>query len=294
MLKLCDLKDANLSVWLVAPKVTVGRAANCDLTIADESVAKLHAEITVGDDVLTLHSLSGTGQILLNGSPVKGSCEVKVNDQLQIGERILKIVDPKVTKLRAAKPASSATWALRANHPAIAGKVFPVKEITVVGRSDECDITFSLSHLSRRHARLEVREGLLFVTDLGSANGTYLNNKRIVETRVRRGDELRFDTLSFSVVGPAEDLDKTTLRPAVSIPQVKVAGQEVKGASQEVKGAVVQPHLTSVAETMQGRRQFQGSSAVEDGGSRVWPRIGGLLLAAGILGYFWARNQGFL
>ncbi|SHE50330.1 FHA domain-containing protein [Microbulbifer donghaiensis] len=287
MFKLCDLKDASLSVWLVAPKVTLGRAANCDLTIADDSVAKLQAEIVVDGETLTLNNLSGAGQILLNGSPVKGSCEVKLNDQLQVGGRVLQVVDPKVTKLRAAASASSVAWALRANHPAIAGKVFPVKETTVVGRSDECDITFSLSHLSRRHARLEVREGLLFVTDLGSANGTYLNNKRIVETRVRRGDELRFDTLSFSVVGPADDLDKTTVRPAISIPQARAA-------SQEAKDAQGRPNVVSFAETTRERQKYQGSSAVaEASGGSGWIWVTGLLLAAATLGYFWARNQGY-
>ncbi|SDZ79039.1 FHA domain-containing protein [Microbulbifer marinus] len=288
MFKLCDLKDASSSVWLVAPKVTIGRAASCDLTIADDSVAKLHAEIAVEGDSLTLHNLSGSGQILLNGKPVKTRSEIRLNDQLQIGGRVLKVVDPKVTKLRSAAPASSVAWALRANHPAIAGKVFPVKETTVVGRSDECDITFSLSHLSRRHARLEVREGLLFVTDLGSANGTYLNNKRIVETRVRRGDELRFDTLSFSVVGPADDLDKTTVRPAISMPQIKAVVQEAREA-------VDRPSPASEGGSTQERQKFEGSSAIaEEGGSSGWIWVTGLLLTAAALGYFWARNQGLL
>ncbi len=287
MLKLCDLKDASQSVWLVAPKVTIGRAGNCDLTIADDSVAKLHAEVTVEGDLLTLHNLAGAGQVLLNGSPVQGSCEVKLDDQLQIGGRTLKVVDPKVTKLKSAAPAGGVAWALRANHPAIAGKVFPVRESSVVGRSDECDITFSLSHLSRRHARLEVREGLLFATDLGSANGTYLNNRRITETRVRRGDELRFDTLSFSVVGPADDLDKTTVRPAVTIPQARAAGQESREAGDR-------PQLVSTSEPTRERRKYEGSGELADGGSSAWIWMGGLLLAAGTLGFFWARNQGLL
>ncbi|MCX2805023.1 FHA domain-containing protein [Microbulbifer thermotolerans] len=85
MFKLCDLKDASVSVWLVAPKVTIGRAGNCDLAIADESVAKLHAEVTVEGDVLTLHHLAESGQTLLNGTPVQGSCPLKRDDELQIG-----------------------------------------------------------------------------------------------------------------------------------------------------------------------------------------------------------------
>jgi pSer/pThr/pTyr-binding forkhead associated (FHA) protein len=61
-------------------------------------------------------------------------------------------------------------------------------------------------------------DGLLFVKDLGSANGTFLNGKQIVESRVKRGDELRFDALSFGVIGPADDLAKTTVRGPINRP----------------------------------------------------------------------------
>ena len=288
MFKLCDLKDASQSVWLVAPKVTIGRAGHCDLTIADDSVAKLHAEVTVEEDVLTLHNLAGSGQVILNDKPVDGSCRIQLDDKLKIGGRTLTVLDPKVTKLKSAAAATNVSWALRANHPAIAGRVYPVRETSVVGRSDECDITFSLSHLSRRHARLEVRDGLLFVTDLGSSNGTYLNNKRVAETRVRRGDELRFDTLSFSVVGPADDLDKTSVRPAISVEQLKAAA-----SAEPVRAAGERAQSASTLEPTRERRRYEGESALEEGGSSAWTWIGGLLIIA-TAGFFWARHQGLV
>lgn len=290
MLKLCDPKDASHSVWLVAPKVTIGRAGNCDLTISDESVAKLHAEVEVSGDQLTVYNLAGPGQLQVNERAVDDSCHLQVNDQLKIGGRTLAVLDPKVTKLKPATSGSGVSWALRANHPAIAGRVFPVRESSVVGRSDECDITFSLSHLSRRHARLEVRDGLLFVLDLGSANGTYLNNRRVAETRVRRGDELRFDTLSFSVVGPADDLNQTTVRPAVSIPQSRGAADQQQDAAR----AEERPQPVSTSQPTRERRRYEGDSALADGGSSAWIWMGGLLFAAATVGFFWARSQGLV
>ena len=53
---------------------------------------------------------------------------------------------------------------------------------------------------------------MLFVKDLDSANGTFLNGKRVAEARVKRGDELRFDALTFGVMGPSDDMAKTTVR----------------------------------------------------------------------------------
>ena len=95
--------------------------------------------------------------------------------------------------------------------------MFPLKDVTTIGRSNECDISLPAAHLSRRHAQLQVIDGMLFVKDLDSANGTFLNGKRVAEARVKRGDELRFDALSFGVMGPADDMAKTTVRKAVPL-----------------------------------------------------------------------------
>ncbi|MEX2962125.1 FHA domain-containing protein [Microbulbifer sp. TYP-18] len=283
MLKLCDLSDASVSVWLVAPKVTIGRAAGCDLTIADETVAKLHAEVVIEGEQLMLHNLAGK-QLWMNDKPVETSCAVGLNDRVKVGSRELMVVDPKVTKLQASAAAAPVSWALRANHPAIAGRVFPIRESTVVGRSDESDITFSLSHLSRRHARLEIRGGLLFVTDLGSANGTYLNNERVSETRVRRGDELRFDTLSFSIVGPADDRDRTTVRPVVT-----AAGERRAGASV----ASLRNDIPSPTEATVERRRYDAGQTAADGGRGVYWVLGMLVLGA-VAGLYWVYSRGLV
>ncbi|MCQ3830642.1 FHA domain-containing protein [Microbulbifer elongatus] len=299
MLKLCDVKDASQSVWLVAPRVTIGRGSQCDLTLGDPSVAKLHAEILVDGEALELRNLSGGGQVAVNGKQVDGSCALSRNDRIQLGNSNLAVIDPKITRVKAAGNAANVSWALRANHPAIVGRVFPVRETSVVGRSDECDLTFAMSHLSRRHARLEVREGLLFVVDLGSANGTYLNNQRITESRVRRGDELRFDSLSFSVVGPADDLDKTTVRQAVTMPdaarQSVALDQAMQRGRHPERRGVTRDNLGSddASSVPAGGSRYGGDSATA-GGNMGWVWLGVLLSCAGIAGFMWAKGQGLV
>ncbi|WP_299593072.1 FHA domain-containing protein [uncultured Microbulbifer sp.] len=290
MLKLCDVKDATQSVWLVAPKVTIGRGNQCDLTLADASIAKLHAEILVDGEELELRSLAGDGQVAVNGKVVEGSCKLRRNDRVQVGDRNLAVVDPKITRLKAAGASANVAWALRANHPAIVGRVFPVRETSVVGRSDDCDLTFAMSHLSRRHARLEVREGLLFVVDLGSANGTFLNNQRVTECRVRRGDELRFDSLSFSVVGPADDIDKTTVRQAVTMPD---AARQSTALDQAMQRDRVRDSgkAASTAEAAPSQSYIGDSAAA---GSSGWIWVGLLVAGAAVAGYFWAQGQGLV
>ncbi|GIW72503.1 MAG: hypothetical protein KatS3mg102_2045 [Planctomycetota bacterium] len=61
----------------------------------------------------------------------------------------------------------------------------------VVGRSHRADVAIDDPLLSRQHCRLEARAGGIFVVDLGSANGTYVNGVRCAEARLGPGDELR-------------------------------------------------------------------------------------------------------
>lgn len=73
-----------------------------------------------------------------------------------------------------------------------------LKPETVLGRQAECDVLLTEGHASRRHAKLLLAEGGYWVEDLGSANGTFLNGKRISgRVRIASGDRLRFDVEEF-------------------------------------------------------------------------------------------------
>ena len=74
------------------------------------------------------------------------------------------------------------------------------RERIVLGRSQDCDITVNDSSVSRRHAEVRLEEGVYWVVDLGSTNGTELNGKRVERAQLEYGDrialgqsELRFD-----------------------------------------------------------------------------------------------------
>lgn len=221
MLKIRFKNNKYNAVWLVEPKVTIGRLPSNDLIVDDSDVADTHLEVLVDHENLTLKNLVPERPVKLNNELVTSLCTLKPEDIITIGTVELQVIDPKReprgvveessnnTQLRSAKTTG---WALKANHTALANRVFPLGENNSIGRSSDCDISLSAAHLSRRHAQLQVVDGLLFVKDLGSANGTFLNGKQVVEARVKRGDELRFDTLSFGVIGPADDLAKTTVR----------------------------------------------------------------------------------
>lgn len=235
MLKIRYKNNKYNSVWLVEPMITVGRSATNDLVIDDAQVADKHFEVHVTHETLTLKNLQPLKPIRVNTVDVIGACTLKVDDEITLGGIELIVIDPKRESKAAAQEVANATqmrnvpttgWALKANHPTLANRVFPLKDATVIGRSADCDISLAAAHLSRRHAQLQIIDGALFVKDLGSANGTFLNGKQVMEARVKRGDELRFDALTFGVMGPADEMAKTTVRSAatpVSAPVAKSA-----------------------------------------------------------------------
>lgn len=59
------------------------------------------------------------------------------------------------------------------------------------GRDKECDMTFRGQSVSHRHARIFTADGVVYVEDLSSQNGTYVNGQLIHMANVlRSGDEV--------------------------------------------------------------------------------------------------------
>jgi Protein of unknown function (DUF3662)/FHA domain len=59
-----------------------------------------------------------------------------------------------------------------------------------IGRSPECELVLKDSRVSRKHARLAARDGVLVLTDLGSTNGTRVNGHRVSEVVLGAGDRI--------------------------------------------------------------------------------------------------------
>ena len=52
-------------------------------------------------------------------------------------------------------------------------------DVTTIGRSDTCAVVIPLPIVSRLHATIELQHGRYLLTDLGSANGTFVNRVRL-------------------------------------------------------------------------------------------------------------------
>jgi len=86
------------------------------------------------------------------------------------------------------------------------GERFSLKDVlTRLGRHPESEIILDDITVSRRHAEVTRVGNTYFVRDVGSLNGTYVNQERVEEAPLRHGDELqvgKFRLVFFDGPGP--------------------------------------------------------------------------------------------
>lgn len=91
-------------------------------------------------------------------------------------------------------------------------KDFPLTKSTIiVGRGEKCDLRVPVLAVSRRHCELTLADDVLNIRDLGSSNGTYVNNERISEAELDAGDRLVVGPVVFTVQidGKPEEIEPT-------------------------------------------------------------------------------------
>ena len=74
----------------------------------------------------------------------------------------------------------------------VKGRTFDIGQEATIGRAAGCQVTIDDSYASQLHARVFQRDGQIYVEDIGSTNGTYLNRKKVTGPMVlQRGDQLQ-------------------------------------------------------------------------------------------------------
>jgi hypothetical protein len=109
-----------------------------------------------------------------------------------------------------------------------------------VGRALDSDITIDNTTASHNHARIYYEDEQLFVEDLGSANGTFVNSRRVTKEAIKSGDAISIGKHAI-LVDEKRDVaifDKQRKITAPRIQETYVVGTKKQGAAASAAAAV--------------------------------------------------------
>lgn len=121
------------------------------------------------------------------------------------------------------------------------GDQIPLTDGLVAGRLEECGLVLTEGHPSRRHAKFQVSGNQSRVEDLGSSNGTFVNDQKISGAVVlRSGDRIRFDIeeYEYQVVGEVTEVRDGQ---ATMIRKVEPADVDIDGSQRRERPAWIDP-----------------------------------------------------
>ncbi|MBI4716813.1 MAG: FHA domain-containing protein [Planctomycetes bacterium] len=115
---------------------------------------------------------------------------------------------------------------------------FPLKPgVTMIGRKDDCAIRIPLADVSRHHCEVLLDGETMLVRDLGAANGTYLNNRRIQrEEELEPADQIRIGPVVFTVQinGEPSDAEILAIRTKLRVRGKTAGATPAVGTSKHV------------------------------------------------------------
>ncbi|MDP7251546.1 MAG: adenylate/guanylate cyclase domain-containing protein, partial [Planctomycetota bacterium] len=103
------------------------------------------------------------------------------------------------------------------------GKIYRLKDETVVGRLPSCDIVLKEPRSSKKHFRVILEEGEFVLEDLKSTNGTHLNGDKVTREVLNVGDAIRIGQthLEFLAEKPDEDMASDAFQQQDELPPLQ-------------------------------------------------------------------------
>ncbi len=137
----------------------------------------------------------------------------------------------------------------------------------LIGQSPACELKLSDPHVSRRHAALELFGGALRLTDLGSTNGTSVNDVRVGEAFLRGGERVHLGATVLQVA-LSSAREKVTLPPAMRFGRVVGASAEMR-RMYPLCERIAQSHLPVIIEGETGTGKELLAEALHETGPRA-------------------------
>lgn len=240
MLKLHFKDSRQAPIWLVEERFTLGQDKRNNLVLVDAGISAFHAEIRQDSGLYYISDCDSELGTFVNDERIASRYQLRSGDCLRLGEVELQLTDPGKAAPRAE---ASQRWFLQVIQGEHEGKKFHVSGSMTFGRSVKCELCFSDAQLSRRHCEFFLRDEVLEVKDLASANGVQVNGEKAAAAVLKPGDQVRMGSVVLLVIGPRveaqeeaadENEDATVFVRAVDLPKPQARPRPVNGAAPTV------------------------------------------------------------
>jgi pSer/pThr/pTyr-binding forkhead associated (FHA) protein len=88
---------------------------------------------------------------------------------------------------------------------------FDGKGDVLIGRGEDCDVRIDNLSVSRKHCQILPKTGFHVICDLGSSNGTFVNGKKVTETRLNPGDVITTGEFTLSYTATFSKVDQPVI-----------------------------------------------------------------------------------
>lgn len=185
------------------------------------------------------------------------------------------------------------TWKLQAITGEFDGQEVAIERDMLIGRHQDADLVLQSAEISRRHAAFLLKDDALWVQDLKSSNGTFVNDIRIEHDKMLKdGDIVQFASIKFNVLAPAkiesvieQSVPEIEIEPVSQVvekpvqqPSEAIATAEIKEA--EIKEEVIEEKVEEKTAAQQMNEQGMPELASRD--SSVQLSCDGMPTAVGI------------
>ena len=209
--------------------ISIGRMNENIIELPSRGVSRQHANVIRQDENFFLMDLGSGNGTLLNGTKIRPEEKhlLRNNDLISIDAYDLRfyttdeavessyneentdsdILEVKLLKkvIRALDKETVPSFEVL-NGIAEGKKIHLTDEMTelVIGRDPAADFSVNEFVISRKHAKISKRWGGIVIRDLESKNGTFINNRRVVEEFLHDGDRIALGTIVFMFRNPQE------------------------------------------------------------------------------------------
>lgn len=210
-------------------EISIGRMEENIVTLPSQGVSRQHARIVRADENFFLVDLGSGNGTLLNGTKVRPNEKnlLRNNDLISIDAYDLRfyltdealessyneeITESDILEVKLLKKVIRALDKETVPSLEVLNGVAEGKRIyfsdemgeLVIGRDPACDFPINEFVISRKHAKISKRWGGIVIRDLESKNGTFINNRRVVEEFLHDGDRMALGTIVLMFRNPQE------------------------------------------------------------------------------------------